>query len=318
MLNIDDIKKLSKVSGGSSHVVGFYSGDTREYDLFGAALNKDEKIKAAARVHENAAKSMSRYLSSVCGDMLEISFERHEMMTARESLLEVKLDQTILQLWQDPQSGSEGFIAVSKKLFHELFNIIFASPRLYEKQGELTALEKNVFIKISKPITESMQSAWRIAQNWTFQSRQLVADNAQLSSLHWNFDCFKAYFKIKHSDRELGTFYILLPREMLNSLAQDGAQSLAQDVTGPDKHWVSAVIQAIESKPIEFEVELAHIDVKLNSLFQIREDDVFILDIPERGHPAYLDGRMSYKASIGVSDGCRAVKVQKVLINSGS
>lgn len=310
-LNQEEIRDLLNNPMETNVGGGMWSGETNSYDFLKAALKKDEKIQTAVTLHTQAGNGMTKGIGPVSGAPTQVSFDRHDAVSANEYIATLKTDETLIFTWKDDAAGIDGLILLDRSIFFQIYGLLFGGKKNFVKTTPLTVLEKKCLDRLLAPLIDGLQAVWKANGAIRFNITQFFETQESLSDLHINFDGYRGVWKISQEGMGEGFFSVLFPRTMLNALAAPEGESKTHDETKAvtDQLWVQAVTHAISSMTIPVSVRLGTMRLPLKNVLNIKNEEEFPLIIPESGQEVFINGHDTFRASIGTSNGQRAVRI---------
>ncbi|MXR36624.1 flagellar motor switch protein FliM [Craterilacuibacter sinensis] len=109
-----------------------------------------------------------------------------------------------------------------------------------------------------------------------------------------------------------GDFHVCLPYSMVEPIRDVLSSTMQADRTEVDNRWVSLMSRQVQTAEVELVAELAHTEVTLGQVLNLKEGDVITLDIPERV-VADVSGIPVLECKYGTVEGKYALSVEKIL-----
>ncbi len=109
-----------------------------------------------------------------------------------------------------------------------------------------------------------------------------------------------------------GDFHVCLPYSMVEPIRDLLSSTMQADRTEVDNRWVSLMSRQVQTAEVELVAELAHTEVTLGQVLNLKEGDVITLDIPERV-VADVSGIPVLECKYGTVEGKYALSVEKIL-----
>ncbi|MCL6264691.1 flagellar motor switch protein FliM [Craterilacuibacter sp. RT1T] len=109
-----------------------------------------------------------------------------------------------------------------------------------------------------------------------------------------------------------GDFHVCLPYSMVEPIRDLLSSTMQADRTEVDNRWVSLMSRQVQTAEVELVAELAHTEVTLGQVLNLKEGDVITLEIPERV-VADVSGIPVLECKYGTVEGKYALSVEKIL-----
>lgn len=306
----EEMQALMDRSKGNLGVAELWDGETTNYDFGSAALKKDEKIQQATKLHEDCALSLTKVFKEQTKVSAQFGFEKHELATAKEILNGVDLKKTLVVRWNDVGAGLEGLFLIDHQPFFSFFDYYFGGKSLSVKEENFTELDKAVLIKFLEPISKNLSRAWQPVRRCQFSANEIIQTQEQVVGLGWNFDCFKALFKVNLAGEDQGFLTVVLPKEMLNAIGSDQDLKSDQDANaGRDVFWEKAVGRCLNEMPLLVSTTLATVDLTMGQVLELKVGQTFTLSGSDEDLTTYVDGRAMYLTQAGKVSESRAIKI---------
>ncbi len=310
ILSPDEIKDLMNQPADPQGTGGYYQGEAKPFDLFGAAVQKDEKVQLLTQLHTNVLPSLSNVLSKTCDAELVMELGKHEMGNGAEYAKTLSSDKTLIVTWLDSRVGIEGFFAIDRTTFFALFGLLYGSRRPYDRSGALTGLEANAMDRVMNPLADVFTMAWKRSGGWNFELKEIADEQDKMAVFHtWNFECIRATFNIKAGEEDLGQIVVLYPRDVMKGMEVKEEAKEEENSSGGDHYWIEAVTYCIQEKKIPLNAHLGTLHLSLKDVLSLKEGEVYDLNVPARGHLLFINGKPFFRTAIGTVEGFRAVQV---------
>ncbi|MGL6070825.1 flagellar motor switch protein FliM [Craterilacuibacter sp.] len=109
-----------------------------------------------------------------------------------------------------------------------------------------------------------------------------------------------------------GDFHVCLPYSMVEPIRDLLSSTMQADRTEVDNRWVSLMSRQVQAAELELVAELAHTQVTLGQVLNLKEGDVITLEIPEYV-VADVAGIPVLECKYGTVEGKYALSVEKIL-----
>lgn len=309
VLNQDEIRDLLNQSAPAGAQAGYWEGEVAAYDLLGSASKTKDKLEAADKLHQEATKLLGAGLSSEVGSEMTVEFAKHDLISGSDALAELAAEQVLVFPWKDTDKGLEGLFRVDRGLFFQCYDTILGGNRVVSKKDGLTPLEQSFANRLMASVVKSLEQIWGKTGAWKFPLGVLIDRQDQITGLSWNFDCFRATFKINIGAAS-GELVAVLPCDLLNALTDNKEAVVASQEAGNKDHlWEQAVLWAISDIPLSIKADLGSVRIPLKNVLGMKANDQFSLALPADGHLVLVQGKPAFRASIGTMEGNRAIQV---------
>lgn len=115
----------------------------------------------------------------------------------------------------------------------------------------------------------------------------------------------------------VGEMHICMPYSILEPIRDLLSSSVQGEALEVDKRWVGRLSKQVQSAEVTLLVNLAHVQVRLDQILNMKVGDVIPLDIPEFV-TASVDGVPVMECRYGISNGRYALRTEKMLASGSS
>ncbi|MCW3479444.1 flagellar motor switch protein FliM [Neisseriaceae bacterium JH1-16] len=112
-----------------------------------------------------------------------------------------------------------------------------------------------------------------------------------------------------------GDFHVCLPYSMIEPLRDVLSSTMQADRTEVDNRWVNLMKHQVQAAEVELVATLAHAEVTLDQILNLKEGDVVTLEIPET-IVADVSGIPVLECRYGTLNGRMALKVENILASA--
>ncbi len=175
------------------------------------------------------------------------------------------------------------------------------------EKEEFTNAESRISEKLLSYLLESMQSAWSLLDNYSFEHEQTEKNPRLINYLDHDELIVNINLEIEIREK-VATIKIGVPYKMLDKVKHQLRRVVQTNAEAGDKKWQKKLYKKLQSVPVEVVGELGKVTLPVNKLVQLKVGDVIGMPKPEH-ITIYANKTPVMQGNIGESNGQTAIQI---------
>jgi flagellar motor switch protein FliM len=229
-------------------------------------------------------------------------FVRHLVVPSNLNLVHIK-----------PLRGTSLFVFDPTLVFLVVDNLFGGDGRFLPKtEGrDFTQTEQRIIQRLLNLVFDSYGKSWQPVYPIEFEYVRAETNTQHANVATPNEVVVATAFEVNFGTA-MGEMHICIPYSILEPIRDMLSSSLQGEALEVDKRWVGRLSKQVQAAEVTLLVNLAHAQVTLDQILNMRVGDVIPLDIPEFV-TASVDGVPLMECRYGVSNGQYALRMEKML-----
>lgn len=229
-------------------------------------------------------------------------FVRHLVVPSNLNLVHIK-----------PLRGTSLFVFDPTLVFLVVDNLFGGDGRFLPKtEGrDFTQTEQRIIQRLLNLVFDSYGKSWQPVYPIEFEYVRAETNTQHANVATPNEVVVATAFEVNFGTA-MGEMHICIPYSILEPIRDVLSSSLQGEALEVDKRWVGRLSKQVQAAEVTLLVDLAHAQVTLDQILNMRVGDVIPLDIPELV-TASVDGVPLMECRYGVSNGQYALRMEKML-----
>jgi flagellar motor switch protein FliM len=177
---------------------------------------------------------------------------------------------------------------------------------IIEKE-EFTNAESRISQKLLSYMLESMQSGWKLIDNYSFNYEKTENNPRLLNHLDHEELIININFELKIRDK-VNVIRIGMPYKMLDKVKHKLRRVVQNIQEASDKKWLTKLYDKLQSVPMELVGELGRVVLPVNKLIELKVGDTLKIQKPE-SITIYVNKTPILTGQLGESNGQTAIQV---------
>ncbi len=177
---------------------------------------------------------------------------------------------------------------------------------IIEKE-EFTNAESRISQKLLNYVLESMQSGWKLLDNYSFNYEKTENNPRLINHLDHEELIININFELKVRDK-VNTIRIGMPYKMLDKVKHKLRRVVQNIQEASDKKWLTKLYDKLQSVPMELVGELGRVVLPVNKLIELKVGDTLKIQKPEN-ITLYVNKTPILIGQLGESNGQTAIQV---------
>jgi len=285
----------------------------RPYNLTKKVKKGDEGLEVADEIGSEVNSRIQRFLQGRYGEDVVVSFSKHRVLRSQVFFSDFSLNENIIIPWHSTSDSTCGALIWPLELFYFFYNRSLGGVFGYEKKGDLTEIELQSINTISSSILGTHDACWGPPRtDLTFNGDMLILSQNDMEDTSWAQDFLIGKYTVS-SGESAWDIHMAYPKTVLKPLAAQGGSANKH----VDKDWVNMVRNNIMDLAVDITTVLGVVDVTFQQVMEIKEGDVFQLNIFDQQYPVLIDGKTQWLANAGVAGDRQAIKIIKGVNDNG-
>ncbi|MFK8027935.1 MAG: flagellar motor switch protein FliM [Gammaproteobacteria bacterium] len=175
------------------------------------------------------------------------------------------------------------------------------------EKEEFTNAESRISHKLLTYVLESMQSGWKLLDNYSFNYEKTENNPRLLNHLDHEELIININFELKIRDK-VNVIQIGMPYKMLDKVKHKLRRVVQNIQEASDKKWLSKLYDKLQSVPMELVGELGRVVLPVNKLVELKVGDTLKIQKPEN-ITVYVNKTPILTGQLGESNGQTAIQV---------
>jgi flagellar motor switch protein FliM len=229
-------------------------------------------------------------------------FVRHLVVPSNLNLVHVK-----------PLRGTSLFVFDPTLVFLVVDNLFGGEGRFLPKMEgrDFTQTEQRIIQRLLNLVFDAYGKSWQPVYPIEFEYLRAETNTQHANVATPNEVVVATSFEINFGS-VVGEIHICIPYSILEPIRDLLSSSMQGEALEVDKRWVGRLSKQVQAAEVTLMANLAHVQVTLDQILNMRIGDVIQLDIPEFV-TASVDGVPLMECRYGVSNGQYALRMEKML-----
>jgi flagellar motor switch protein FliM len=321
----DDILSQEEVDALLRGVTGEEDSSEEEFDASAVRpydIGRQERIVRGRMptleiLNERFARNLRIALFNFMRRNAEISVGPVRVQKYSEFIRNLVVPTNLNLIHMKPLRGTGLFIFDPDFVFLVVDNLFGSDGRYHVRvEGrDFTPTEQRIIQRLLEVVFEEYQKAWKPVFECEF-SYVRSEMNTQFANIATPTEVVVAYtFKIELGAGG-GDFHVCLPYSMIEPIRDLLYSSMQADRIEADNRWLNLLKKQVQHADVDLVAHLAHAQVPLGDILNLKIGDVIPIDIPENV-TAEVDGVPVLECKYGILGGQYALKVEKHLSTGG-
>jgi len=302
---VDEVKVEPETSG------------VRSYDLAKQERIVRGRMPTLELINERFARQLRIGLFNFMRRTAEISIGPIRIVKYNEFIRNLVVPTNLNIVQAKPLRGASLFIFDPNLVFLVVDNLFGGDGRFHSRvEGrDFTQTEQRIIQRLLGVVLDEYAKSWKPVYPLEFEFVRSEMNTQFVNIATPNEVVVVTTFIIEFGATS-GEFHICLPYAMIEPVRDLLHGSMQGDHMEVDKRWLRLLTQQIQVAEVELIATLGCAEVKLDSILKMKVGDVIGIDIPD-AIAAKVDGIPVMECRYGVFNGQYALKVEKLLTNSG-
>ena len=229
-------------------------------------------------------------------------FVRHLVVPSNLNLVHIK-----------PLRGTSLFVFDPTLVFLVVDNLFGGDGRFLPKtEGrDFTQTEQRIIQRLLNLVFDSYGKSWQPVYPIEFEYVRAETNTQHANVATPNEVVVATAFEVNFGT-VTGEMHICIPYSILEPIRDLLSSSMQGEALEVDKRWVGRLSKQVQAAEVTLLVNLAHVQITLDQILNMRIGDVIPLDIPEFV-TASVDGVPLMECRYGISNGQYALRMEKML-----
>ena len=319
-LSQDEVDALLTGVSGEVDEVKVEADNTgvRAYDLAKQERIVRGRMPTLELINERFARQLRIGLFNFMRRTAEVSIGPIRVLKYNEFIRNLVVPTNLNIVTAKPLRGASLFIFDPSLVFLVVDNLFGGDGRFHSRvEGrDFTQTEQRIIQRLLGVVLDEYGKSWKpvYALDFEFVRSEM---NTQFVNIATPNEVVVVTTFIIEFGTTSGEFHICLPYAMIEPVRDLLHGSLQGDHMEVDKRWLRLLTQQIQTAEVELVANLGRAEVKLDAILAMKAGDVIDIEIPD-AIAATVDGIPVMECRYGVFNGQYALKVEKLLTNSGN
>jgi flagellar motor switch protein FliM len=293
------------------------AGGVRSYDISSQEKIVRGRMPNLEIINERFARNIRIGLFNLIHKSPEISIGGIKVQKYSAFLREIVVPTNFNIMAVRPLRGS-GLIVCDPSLVFAVVDALFGGTGKFRTRIEgrdFSPTEQRIIQRLVEVVTTEYQRAWRgvYPLELVYQRSEMLPQFASIATPSEIVVSTSFAMEIGETS---GSIHFCIPYSTLEPIRDVLYSTVQGDGNEPDRRWVSLMKGQIQEAAVELVVELAHAPATVEQLLAFKPGDFIELDL-ERGIQAKVAGVPVFDCHYGTSNGRYALKVERLLTNTG-
>jgi flagellar motor switch protein FliM len=288
---------------------GFETGAVRQYDF----TSEDRIVRGRMPTLEMINERFSRHFRISLFNMLrrsaEISVGGVEMMKFAEYVHTLFVPTSLNMVKVRPLRGT-GLVVLDPKLVFIVVDNYFGGDGRYHAKiegREFTPTEQRVIQMLLNLAFNDLHEAWAPVMNidFEFMNSEVNPQFANIVSPTEVVVTSKFHIELEGGG---GDLHVTMPYSMLEPIREILDAGIQSDRTDTDDRWITALREEVKGAEIELESTLAHVQLSLRDIVNMKPGDVIPIEMPEHV-TLRAENVPVFRGTLGASNENLAIKI---------
>lgn len=284
------------------------------YDFKKALRFSQDQIRTLTRIHENCARLLTSYFSTLLRTYVQISVASVEQFTYEEFVRNVE-KKSILGVFKAPPLQGSMLMEFSPAVTYIMLDRMLGGQGMIEGEfNELTEIEMSVIERVFINSLNSFQEAWASVVKVTPQLKEIEVNPQFLTTSPPNETVILVSLQAKIGQVE-GFINICLPHVVLEQVLPklSARHWLANQKKAIESHEALALEKQVQSTRLNVKAILGKSSIEVKDFLNLKIGDVIRLNESyDDPITVLVDDKQKFLAQPGVSKGRVAIQVTQV------
>lgn len=284
------------------------------YDFKKALRFSQDQIRTLTRIHENCARLLTSYFSTLLRTYVQISVASVEQFTYEEFVRNIE-EKSILGVFKAPPLQGSLLMEFSPAVTYIMLDRMLGGQGLVEdEQGDLTEIEMSVIERVFINALNSFQEAWSSVVKIVPQLNEIEVNPQFLTTSSPNETVILVSLHAKIGEVE-GSINICLPHVVLEQVLPklSARHWLANQKKAAESHEALALEKQVQSTRLDVKAVLGRSSIEVGDFLNLKIGDVIRLnEAYDDPIIVLVDEKQKFSAQPGVSKGRTAIQITEV------
>lgn len=288
--------------------------NVQTYDFKKALRFSQDQIRTLIRIHENCARLLTSYLSTLMRTHVQITVAAVEQYTYEDFVRNVK-KKSILGVFKAPPLQGSMLMEFSPDLTYIMLDRMLGGQGVISPvQNELTEIEMNVIERVFINALESFGDAWDSVVKISPELKEIEVNPQFLTTSVPNETVILVSLQTKIGDVQ-GMINICLPHVVLEQVLPklSARHWLANQKKAIESHEAQALEEKVQNTRLDVKAVLGRSSINIGDVLDLKIGDVIRLNESFSDPVKILvDEKQKFLAQPGISKGRVAVQITDI------